>query len=480
MSLRTMCRLAGLALAVFLTVSPSARADMVDDCVKGSPDVAISGCTKAIQSGQWPGAGIAWAYTNRGNAYLNKIDLDRAIADLNTAIKLDPKSSVALNDRGLAYEAKGDLDRAMADYDAAIRANPKSDLALAYRGSLYITRRDPAKAIADLDNAIRINPKSVFALITRGNAYMDKGDRQRAIPDYDAAIRINPNSDRAYAGRCTAYMQLGDEDKAIADCSTAIKLAPQSAEAYYRRGDAYSFRNEYDKAIADFDAAIRLEPKFIGPWYDRANALFFKGEADRAIEGYTGLLAFAPKFDAAFGTRGAVHLYKWDLDLALTDYDSALALSSRDEYLWFRALIRRLKGDSARALADFNRLAEQSADDARWALWLEIAGREAGVSSRLAEAVKHLDMTAWPAPVVRLFLGQLTPDAVLAAADDKDAGLKQDQMCEARTFIGELDLIQGRKDAALDGFRAAAKECSYVSFEIAVARSELRRAGVAP
>jgi tetratricopeptide (TPR) repeat protein len=275
-------------------------------------------------------------------------------------------------------------------------------------------------------------------------------------------------------------MQLGDEDKAIADCGTAIKLDPDNAEAYYRRGDAYSFQKEYDKAIADFGVAIRLQPKFIGPWFDRANAFYFKGEVDRAIEGYTGLLAFAPKFHAAYAARGAVHLYKGALDLALADYDSALAQSSRDEYLWFRAFVRRLKGEPARAIADFNRLAEQSPADARWALWLEIAGREAGVRSRLAEAVARLDMTVWPAPVVRLFLGQLTPDAVLAAAEDKDAELKQYQMCEARTFIGELDLIEGRKNAAFDGFRVVAKECSYASFEVTVAQGELRRAGVAP
>jgi hypothetical protein len=33
----------------------------------------------------------------------------------------------------------------------------------------------------------------------------------------------------------------------------------------------------------------------------------------------------------------------------------------------------------------------------------------------------RIDMTKWPAPVIRLYLGQMTPDSVLAAADSPDA-----------------------------------------------------------
>jgi hypothetical protein len=56
----------------------------------------------------------------------------------------------------------------------------------------------------------------------------------------------------------------------------------------------------------------------------------------------------------------------------------------------------------------------------------------------LSQAISQIDMTAWPAPVIRLFLGQMTPTAVLAAAADPDAGKKKGQVCEANFYSGEL------------------------------------------
>ena len=54
---------------------------------------------------------FALSFRNRGDAYTNKGDHDRALADYNEAIRLDPKSALALSDRGVAYANKGDYNR---------------------------------------------------------------------------------------------------------------------------------------------------------------------------------------------------------------------------------------------------------------------------------------------------------------------------------------------------------------------------------
>ena len=104
---------------------------------KASPDLQISGCTTVIQSGKETQKNRAVAYTNRGNAYLGKKDYDRAIADYNKAIELEPKLAAAYANRGLAYGAKGDIDGAIADLDKAIDLNPKLAHAYANRGLAY-------------------------------------------------------------------------------------------------------------------------------------------------------------------------------------------------------------------------------------------------------------------------------------------------------------------------------------------------------
>jgi tetratricopeptide (TPR) repeat protein len=92
-----------------------------------APDLRINGCTASIQSGKWKGSAIAWAYNNRCWAYNEAGDHDRAIADCNEAIRLDPKNATAYNSRGNAYHDKGDNDRAIDDYNEALLLKPQSE-----------------------------------------------------------------------------------------------------------------------------------------------------------------------------------------------------------------------------------------------------------------------------------------------------------------------------------------------------------------
>ncbi|MBI4367700.1 MAG: tetratricopeptide repeat protein, partial [Deltaproteobacteria bacterium] len=67
--------------------------------------------------------------TNRGDSYNLKGDYDRAIADYDRALKLNPGFYLAYNNRGAAFHKKGDLGRAIADYEQELRVNPRFDSA---------------------------------------------------------------------------------------------------------------------------------------------------------------------------------------------------------------------------------------------------------------------------------------------------------------------------------------------------------------
>ncbi len=86
-----------------------------------SPDPQIAGCTALIESGNETPAILTVAFNNRGNAYTNKGDYDRAIEDYGRSIALDPNFVRAFNNRGVAYRRKGDFDRALADFNKSIK-----------------------------------------------------------------------------------------------------------------------------------------------------------------------------------------------------------------------------------------------------------------------------------------------------------------------------------------------------------------------
>lgn len=64
-------------------------------------------------------------------AALGNGNTDKAIAAYTEAIGRDPKYSYAYIGRGDAYLIKGDLDRALLDYDHAVRLDPNNDEATA-------------------------------------------------------------------------------------------------------------------------------------------------------------------------------------------------------------------------------------------------------------------------------------------------------------------------------------------------------------
>ena len=87
------------------------------DCLSGTGDLVISGCTTAIESGKWSDSGLRWAYNTRGSAYYQKGEYERAAADFTEVIKLDPKDAFAHNFRGRSYVELGKYQLAIADFD---------------------------------------------------------------------------------------------------------------------------------------------------------------------------------------------------------------------------------------------------------------------------------------------------------------------------------------------------------------------------
>src|SRR5262249_38857129 len=169
----------------------SVRADNWDDCKSDPPDTTIRGCTRVISNSRETPHNRAVAFSNRGRAYRIKGDWDRAMADYNESLELDPRLSNAHLGRGLVLAHRENYDLAIEEYDKAIELDP--------------------------DNA--------WAYGDRGWVHNWRGEDTRAITDYTKAIELDPTEAYFFNGRCWAYYLLGDLDHALSDCKGAIETA---------------------------------------------------------------------------------------------------------------------------------------------------------------------------------------------------------------------------------------------------------------
>jgi tetratricopeptide (TPR) repeat protein len=74
----------------------------------------------------------------RAGAFDRKDQADRAIADYDVVLRLDPTLADTFNARGELWRKKGDRPRALQDFGAAIRLNPQHEAARANYKSLAL------------------------------------------------------------------------------------------------------------------------------------------------------------------------------------------------------------------------------------------------------------------------------------------------------------------------------------------------------
>lgn len=113
-------------------------------------------------------------------------NFDRAIELANAAIKMNVDSgraSAALTSRGNVYGAKGEVDTAMQDFDTALRLNPANIEAYRSRGVAWGKKHDLDKAVQDFNAAIDINPHAWPCYISRAELWWNLHDIPRALKD---------------------------------------------------------------------------------------------------------------------------------------------------------------------------------------------------------------------------------------------------------------------------------------------------------
>lgn len=204
--------------------------------VSSLPDQVISSCSWVIARDSVDRVDLATAYKNRGNAYDDKGEYERALEDYERALAINPADADAFNSRGTTYTALERYDLAIRDFDEAMKLNPSSPIALSNRCFAKAVSGELEQALADCDEALRMRRRNPGTRASRGFVNLKLKRYEAAIDDYSAELRDRPDDPFALFGRAAARYMKGDLRGSDNDVVAAQSIKPDIAEFMARLG----------------------------------------------------------------------------------------------------------------------------------------------------------------------------------------------------------------------------------------------------
>lgn len=194
-------------------------------------DQALIDCNKGIKMS--PNDPLSYVY--RGTAYNNMAymlsERDRKGRDFTyyeNVAENYKKSNILRYSKYDSYYQK-----AIGDLDKAIRIDPKNVEAYYMRGKINAVLSNYQQALNDLDMAIKMGPQKAEYYNDRGATWRLIGNGELAIKDFDMAIELNPKDSVAYLNLGKTYLDLGNEDRALYNFKIAEKLGNKTGIELY-------------------------------------------------------------------------------------------------------------------------------------------------------------------------------------------------------------------------------------------------------
>jgi tetratricopeptide (TPR) repeat protein len=327
------------------------------DTLQNKADEAISAYTKAVAIY----ANDTFALSNRARLYGMRGDKDKARADADAVLQIDPANSQALRVLvGLAVQDKK-LDDAKAMVRKAIDNTPDNADLYVLMGNIDMNcnglgaeacKASHAEAVTQYDKAIAVAP-TVYNYMLRAEA-RPVADLQPRLDDLALAIKAAPEATGPYIMRAQMFLNAKDYDKALADANQVITLDPKSSDGYAMRQQVYFAQGKPDLAVADLDQVIADHPDngtyLNDNCWQRAT---HNVTLDKALAECDAAVKISPKTPAFVDSHGFVELRLGHYDQAITDYDAALALAPTEaDSLYGRGVAKLRKGMSREGQAD--------------------------------------------------------------------------------------------------------------------------------
>lgn len=223
------------------------------------------------------------AHILKADASAELRQMDQALAEMNTAVQLDPKRSTSYLNLGVLENAKApDSPAAEADFKKAIELDgkaiqPRLALAAFYDRSKRYTEAEPP-----LQDAIKLAPKDQqvrAALVRHYLAQQQKDLAEQAAKDAKALLATDPNGSQFLA---RYYLSVNDQNAAIDEYQHLAQQFPKERQIQHAYLDLLMLQGQDDAALKQVNAILKIFPKDNRGLTDKGILLLSQGKRSEA------------------------------------------------------------------------------------------------------------------------------------------------------------------------------------------------------
>ena len=149
-----------------------------------------------------------------GQAFAQQDDYGGALAELNSALQLDPRLPEAHFYMGLIHIRQGDFDSAAAEFRAELEIRPADTVANYHLGYVLFQQGHVEQATSIFRQVVATKPR----------ALLQQGDAAGAVENLELARKLFPGREATYFQLSQAYRRLGRTAEAQQALATYQKL----------------------------------------------------------------------------------------------------------------------------------------------------------------------------------------------------------------------------------------------------------------
>ena len=307
-------------------------------------------------------------------------------AEMNEAIlRENPKDADARGLQASLLLEKGDVQKAVAELQSVVTSAPDNFVAQFNLGRAHYSRGEYEQARQRYSEAIRVRPDYLPARVALAQLQVRRGEYEAALKSAAEIMALDKLNAAAKLIESAAFLGLKKYDLARQVLDIMLKMDPNSTDALFQLGVVNLAEGKYPAAEEYFRKAYQLEAANSRGLMGQVEVLMAQGKEDGAIQLLQREIEKHPKrsdYHLALGNTG-VRAGKYDL--AISEFQTVVNLAEKnskaagDAYLRMGETYRR-KGDLNNAVAVLQKARETLPDSSlvinTLALILDAAGRK--------------------------------------------------------------------------------------------------------